>query len=57
MRLERLYLADIREAADEIDLFLVDFIWEIVWVTATHDVPILRDQIFKILSDEFGYEG
>jgi uncharacterized protein with HEPN domain len=32
--------------------------WDIVWVTAIQDVPALRQQIVRLLSDEFaGSEG
>ncbi|MSP14465.1 MAG: DUF86 domain-containing protein [Chloroflexi bacterium] len=27
--------------------------WSIVWVTATEDVPLLREQVMQILSDEY----
>ena len=27
--------------------------WDIVWVAATEEVPVLRDQVGKILQDEF----
>ncbi len=28
-------------------------LWSIVWTTAVQDVPVLKDKIAKILSDEF----
>lgn len=36
------------------EYFAVD--WNIVWVTATHDVPILQQQVTTILSEEFADE-
>jgi uncharacterized protein with HEPN domain len=30
--------------------------WPIVWVTATEDVPILREQIAEILANEYSLE-
>jgi uncharacterized protein with HEPN domain len=30
--------------------------WPIVWVTATEDVPVLRDQIAEILANEYSSE-
>jgi uncharacterized protein with HEPN domain len=31
--------------------------WDIVWVTATQDVPALRQQIARLLTDEFSEPG
>jgi len=31
--------------------------WEIVWVTATEDVPMLRDAILRILAEEYSDGG
>jgi uncharacterized protein with HEPN domain len=31
--------------------------WEIVWVTATEDVPMLRDAILRILAKEYADGG
>lgn len=31
--------------------------WSIVWVAATHDAPVLKQQVVKILTDEFPQTG
>lgn len=47
MRTEALYLRDIVEAAEAIDIFLIG---------VNRDVPELRHQIVKILEQEFDQE-
>jgi uncharacterized protein with HEPN domain len=64
MQRDALYLSDVMDAADAIERFIIgrsreSFIGDelvqrsIVWIAATHNAPLLKQKIMRILMEEF----